>query len=1237
MLRRIGLWLLFVVLAGTLAAQSDAGKIKGIVTDENGPVEYATVVIIQNGVIKGGGTTNEMGEYSIAPVSPGVYEVKASYAGNNSVVTGVDVAANKTVAVDVNLSTGVEMKTVEIFETIQIDQTTQGGALSSEQIQQSGIRNVNTLAAMVPGVYQSDDGGSLSMRGGRSSGTTYFIDGVKVRGVTTLPQKAIGQLTVITGGTPAEYGDMIGGVISITTASPSYQFTGGGELITSKFLDPYGYNLIGLNASGPIISKYIDSMDYNKPILGFFVAGEGEFMKDADPAFGGVAKLKDEYYQDYQQNPLQLDPSGNFFYSRGNFITPDQVERSKFKLNNRDDRYRITMRLDFAPTDNITVKFGGNYELIGSNTYGIGGSLWAPEGNQRFDGSLIRGWARFQQTFKTTENAKVKNLFYMLQADYQSYQREFTNENHGKNLFDYGFVGNFNYDLREVYRYLEPGSDGHNQDISSDGYYYTAGFSPRNLTFDPTNSKEPLMANYNNFIFDYVQNQGIVNPFTGVRDNSISSLDFLAFYGGLRNGDSPDGIYSLYSGPGTSPGGYSKFQYEQYRLTGQVSGEIGGHNLKAGFEFEQRQERFYSVNARGLWFYMRLLANRHLATINSDPSSWQLVMVDGQFQDTVHAPRAYVAESQSVFDKNLRAKLGLAENGTDYIITDNLAPSTYDLGMFSADELLNNGSYVVSYYGYDYVGQRAKPVSADKFFTDLQNRPMNAFAPTYISGFVQDKFELEDIIFNIGVRVDRFDANQKVLKDNYLLFPTYNAAEANAMLGTEKPDGVGDDWVPYTDNASNPTAILGYRDGRVWYDANGSPTNPANLRVGGKVQPFIKDDEVSIQSFADYVPQTIVMPRLSFSFPISDVAVFFAHYDVLAQRPGQIAPTSGSLLAGQIADFAFLQNSATVSVTNPNLKPERTIDYEVGFKQKLNDYLALSVSAFYREMRDMIQTVNFQDAYPISYSSYDNLDFGTVKGFSFSLNMIRMGNIRFNASYTLQFANGTGSSFSSSRNASNSTEGFTTIRSLLPLDFDQRHRFTGNFDYRFYDDNTKGPGINIGGKTIYPLANAGANVTFYLGSGTPYSTNILADASAVIGGINSSIQLGGTPNGSRLPWQARFDLRIDKDFLVGGGDKTDASGSVIKDSHGTPIKKREYSFNVYMLFLNALNTKNILNVYKTSGRPDDDGYLNSGQGAQSIAAAIDGDAFTYLYTLKMQNPDNYSTPRRIRLGLIFSF
>ena len=38
-------------------------------------------------------------------------------------------------------------------------------------------------------------------------------------------------------------------------------------------------------------------------------------------------------------------------------------------------------------------------------------------------------------------------------------------------------------------------------------------------------------------------------------------------------------------------------------------------------------------------------------------------------------------------------------------------------------------------------------------------------------------------------------------------------------------------------------------------------------------------------TFKDYDPQLNLMPRLAFSFPISESAGFFAHYDVLVERP----------------------------------------------------------------------------------------------------------------------------------------------------------------------------------------------------------------------------------------------------------------------------------------------------------------------------------------------------------------
>ncbi|MBU3743591.1 MAG: TonB-dependent receptor [Sediminibacterium sp.] len=72
------------------------------------------------------------------------------------------------------------------------------------------------------------------------------------------------------------------------------------------------------------------------------------------------------------------------------------------------------------------------------------------------------------------------------------------------------------------------------------------------------------------------------------------------------------------------------------------------------------------------------------------------------------------------------------------------------------------------------------------------------------------------------------------------------------------------------------------------------------------------------------------MPRIAFAFPISDVANFFAHYDVLTQRP----PSFNRLDPLQ---YLNVENNQGGFVNNPDLKPEKTIDYELGFAQVLND------------------------------------------------------------------------------------------------------------------------------------------------------------------------------------------------------------------------------------------------------------------------------------------------------------
>jgi len=206
-------------------------------------------------------------------------------------------------------------------------------------------------------------------------------------------------------------------------------------------------------------------------------------------------------------------------------------------------------------------------------------------------------------------------------------------------------------------------------------------------------------------------------------------------------------------------------------------------------------------------------------------------------------------------------------------------------------------------------------------------------------------------VFNIGLRVDRLDLNQSVLKDQYVLFPTVKAGESEAqnlasnMEGNYSiPGNVGSDYVVYVDDVDDPTRILGYRDDEQWFDSQGSPIqDPSTLTVNGVTQPYMvfgSDFNKNISTaFEDYKPQVNVMPRIAFSFPISDVALFFAHYDVLTQRP----PTGNRF---EPVDYLFMADRVGATLNNPDLKPEKTVDYEeLGDDEKLAIKRAIHLGA----------------------------------------------------------------------------------------------------------------------------------------------------------------------------------------------------------------------------------------------------------------------------------------------------
>jgi hypothetical protein len=272
---------------------------------------------------------------------------------------------------------------------------------------------------------------------------------------------------------------------------------------------------------------------------------------------------------------------------------------------------------------------------------------------------------------------------------------------------------------------------------------------------------------------------------------------------------------------------------------------------------------------------------------------------------------------------------------------------------------------------------------------------------------------------------------------------------------------------------------------------------------------------------------------------------------------------------------------------------------------------------FYRDMQDQIEQFRLSGAWPKTYYSYSNIDFGTVKGLTVSYDLRRTGNARVRFSYTLQFADGTGSDANAAATIIRSDQ--PNLRTTNPLNYDRRHQFNAELDYRWgIGKDYNGPVVNRKKKGKSPVqifSNLGANLTVTGGSGTPYTRSSQVIQYGNMGPILGSI------NGSRLPWQFLLNLKIDKEFELTLGGK----------------KKKPASLDVYLEIRNLLNTMNVVGVYPATGSPKDDGYLSAAEYQSQINQQVSPAAYRDLYTVYINKPYNYSSPRQTSLGLMFNF
>ncbi|MEZ4949006.1 MAG: carboxypeptidase regulatory-like domain-containing protein [Saprospiraceae bacterium] len=1212
MARNLLLTLILGMFSVAMIAQTSLG---GTVTDEETgePVLFGNVTIYKEGVFITGVQTDLDGNYNFANIDPGVYDVEASYVGlQTQRVAGVQVFAGKANKLDIQLGAGgINLEEVVVVDykvpLIEQDNTTQGRTITSDDIKSLPTRNIAALAANAAGVSQADEGDGLFMKGSRSDGTYYYVDGIRVQG-NLVPETEIDQLQVITGGIEAQYGDVTGGIISITTKGPSNEFSGSVDAETSEYLDPYRNSLVGLSLSGPILKN-----SEGQSILGFRLAGRYTYRYDDDPPAIPVYRVTDEKLKELEANPVLPFGNGGKVIAAEEVVGPNDVQALDARPYEDRKIANLTAKLDARLSEAVDVTLSGSYAQSINRFTPDRWAVYNSHNNPYDTQTDYRGNFRFRHRLGTQgasgsdgeqKISPIQNASYIIQVGFEKNFADRSDFQHGDNLFDYGYIGNWDYTWEPQITFDQNGGAQHT-DFTRQFNNYTPG------------TVNPVLAAYNNSSdFDDVND-------IEVRNGQVSSLYQRAFDFHQNVGF----VYDLFR--------KQEDDIVTVNLTGNFdlltskSSNKGRHNVQFGIMYEQRTLRRYDVNPFDLWVLGDQLANRHILGVDTNKVVSQIGFPQG-FGDTLFVD-VYdklidtVTYQNSRFFRQIRNLTG--QGLRDYVNVQGISPEDMTLSMFSAQELNDQNNLL--YYGYDYLGNKLDPtVTFDDFFTSrnadgIRDFPVAAMRPIYASAYIQDKFTFKDIIFRLGLRVDRYDANTKVLKDPYSLYEIMGAGDFHGEFGGERPGNIGDDFKVYV-TTDNGEEIKAYRDGDQWYRANGTPVNDGNqiFESGGLVFPKIKNVEartntnyIKSENFQqdaalkDYEVQVNWMPRLAFSFPISDEANFFAHYDILVQRP------ASNNIVTALDYFYFIENfengRRNIPKNNANLLPERTVDYEVGFQQKLSNTSALKIAAYYKEMRNMIQRRTYLYVPNlITYDTYDNQDFGTVKGFTFTYDLRRTGNIQAQVAYTLQYADGTGSD-------PNSQRGLTqrgNLRTLFPLSFDERHRFNINLDYR-YGKGKKYNGPVIAGTDI--LANTGLNVQAVAVSGRPYTQKLVP---ARFGGDGTV----GAINGARLPWNFTINARLDKSFTLGGGDG-----------------RKGLDCNVYIRVSNLLNTQNWRNVYAASGTPYDDGFLQSSRGQQEINALVSSnrnlDNYLASYQWRMLNADYFSLPRRIFIGAQFGF
>ena len=979
--------LIFVI---QFVSAGTTGKISGKVVDEKNQPLIGCNIIIKNTSL--GAATNLEGEYFIINIPPGSYDISASMIGYSTVtIEGTQVMVDLTAKADFFLNpesiAGEEIIVTAEKPTVRLDQTSMSAVVSSEDIENLPVTEVGDIIELQAGIVRDPNGG-FHVRGGRSSEVSFWVDGVATTDSydgssgLEIENAGIQEVQVISGTFNAEYGQAMSGIVNVVTKDGGENYEGNFEIYSGGYHTNHS-DIYSISSPFSQWQSFSDlnndgNWDYGEILYDLNNNGtwdEGEIYWDRN---GNQSWDGDEGSEPLNDDLGYDGYLGDYYDYNGDGKT---TQPSPGEGNGRKDWGEH----EFSQDKNGYTKYLNIFE----NTFqqsNLSGSLSGP-----------------------IPFSKNRLTFYSTFRYYQSSGRYY-----GRNLFTpTGSFGN------ESIVPLSPFSKLSGQMKLT--YKIKSGMKASYTSY----LTEKSYKNYDSY-FKY-NPDGVLNNYESdqshmlslthsISQNTFYEVKYIDFSSGYRQ--------SLYdpSNVPFSTNFISENGLESYDLSDSIS-------IRTGYETFQDIPR-YSITMLEDGSYEVVDFSDQTGYVANDQfitPAWSFGIggtQNGRF-------------SRNTSFKQFKFDLSSQINPTHFIKTGILY-KIYD--MWADDKFLNYktvGEWSVTQNG-DTLGYNPLAGARMNPFTPIVNPSYTSehdyfrVQPKEISLFLQDKIELDELIINAGVRFDYFDPNWKIPKNDRLpgnLKYYLAATENDTSVFWENEFSLMHNGVLILDslNEQGAVALENLFTTGVEFDST--------------IQTYTEAFEEQLSSYRETFrweygynkvkPSFQLSPRIGIAYPITDRGVIHVSYGHFFQVP----------------NFSFLYENPEFEITNNNnggilgnadLKPEKTVMYEIGFKQEIAYRTAIDLTVFYRDTRDWVGVSTTIKKYPVgNYRKYENKDYANTRGFTLVLDRQFSGGFGGGIDYTWMIAEGT---YSNPQDAYFDAQDNQAPRlSMLPLNWDQTH------------------------------------------------------------------------------------------------------------------------------------------------------------------------------------------------------